>query len=104
MGSGQGCQVLELKMAELCFNQGKIMGIHKLFFVTYASYIVSRFQYHPASSNITLSLTLHLRAKKIHFFLAAKQHFPGFFTFFYAIFKFLRPEHNCYEKFTSCST
>ena len=27
-----------------------------------------------------------------------------FFTFFYAIFKFLRPEHDCYAKFTPCST
>ena len=39
-----------------------------------------------------------------HSFLTAKQLFPGFFTFFYAIFKFLRPEPDCYAKFTSCST
>ena len=33
-------------------------------------------------------------------FLTAKQHFPGFFfTFFYAILKCLRPEHDCYAKF-----
>ena len=37
-------------------------------------------------------------------FLTAKHLFPGFFTFFNAIFKFLRPEHDCYAKFTSCST
>ena len=30
--------------------------------------------------------------------------FSGFFSFFYAIFKFLRPEHDCYANFTSCST
>ena len=36
--------------------------------------------------------------------VTAKQLFPGFFTFFYAIFKFLRPEHDCNAKFTSCST
>ena len=40
-----------------------------------------------------------------HSFLTTKQLFPGFvFTFFYAIFKLLRPEHDCYAKFTSCST
>ena len=39
-----------------------------------------------------------------HSFLTEKQLFPGFFTFFYAIFKFLRPEHDWYAKFTSCST
>ena len=39
-----------------------------------------------------------------HSFLTAKQLFPGFFTFFSAIFKILRPEHDCYAKFTSCST
>ena len=39
-----------------------------------------------------------------HSFLTAKQLFPGFFPFFYAIFKYLRPEHDCYAKFTSCST
>ena len=34
-----------------------------------------------------------------HSFLTAKQLFPGFFfTFFYAIFTFLRPEHHCYAK------
>ena len=37
-----------------------------------------------------------------HSFLTAKQLFPGFFTFFYAFFLFLRPEHDCYAKFTSC--
>ena len=36
-----------------------------------------------------------------HSFLTAKQRFPGFLTFFYAIFKLLRPEHDCYAKFTS---
>ena len=39
-----------------------------------------------------------------HSFLTAKHLFPGFFTFFYAIFKFLKPEYDCYAKFTSCST
>ena len=39
-----------------------------------------------------------------HSFLTAKQLFFGFFTFFYAIFKCLKPEHDCYAKFTSCST
>ena len=39
-----------------------------------------------------------------HSFLIVKQLFPGFLTFFYAIFKFLRPEHDCYVKFKSCST
>ena len=39
-----------------------------------------------------------------HSFLTAKQLFTGFFTFFYAIFLFFRPEHDCYAKFTSCST
>ena len=40
----------------------------------------------------------------VHSFLTAKQLFPGLFTFFYLIFQFLRPEHDCYAKFTSCST
>ena len=40
-----------------------------------------------------------------HSFLTAKDLFTRFFfTFFYAIFKFLRPEHDCYARFTSCST
>ena len=31
--------------------------------------------------------------------------FPDFCsTFFYAIFKFARPEHDCFAKFTSCPT
>ena len=45
-------------------------------------------------------LIMHLT----HSFLTAKQLFPGFFIFFYAIFRFLRLEHDCYAKFTSCST
>ena len=36
--------------------------------------------------------------------LTAKQFFPGFFTFIFFLFHFSRPEHNCYAKFTSCST
>ena len=39
-----------------------------------------------------------------HSFLNAKHLFPGFFTYFYAIFEFLRLEHECYAKLTSCST
>ena len=39
-----------------------------------------------------------------HSFPTAKQLFPGFFTFFFAIWTFLRPKHDCYAKFTSCST
>ena len=42
--------------------------------------------------------------RRINPFLTAKQLFPRFFTFFNAIFKFSRPEHDCYAKFTSCST
>ena len=33
-----------------------------------------------------------------------KATFSWIFYIFYAIFKFLRPEHNCYAKFTSYST
>ena len=39
-----------------------------------------------------------------HSFPTAKQLFPRFLPFFYAIFSFLRPEHDCFVKFTSCST
>ena len=39
------------------------------------------------------------RASLTHSFLTAKQLFPGFFKFFYAIFKLLRPEHDCYANF-----
>ena len=51
---------------------------------------------------------LNLTAKWLLFinsFLPDCKHlFPGFFTFFHAISKFLIPEHDCYAKFTSCST
>ena len=39
-----------------------------------------------------------------HSCLTEKQFFPGFFISFFFIFPFLRPEHDCYAKFTSCST
>ena len=42
-------------------------------------------------------------AKLTHSFLTAKQLFCGFFTFFYAIFSFLRPEHDSYANLTSFS-
>ena len=53
---------------------------------------------------VSLPENLCLLRRLTHSFLTAKQLFPGFFTFFYAIFSFLRPEHDCYAKFTSCST
>ena len=45
-----------------------------------------------------------LQSVLTHSFPTASQLFPGFFTFFYAIFKLLRPKHDFYAKFTSCST
>ena len=42
---------------------------------------------------------------KTHSIPTAKQLFPGFiFTFSFAIFTYLRPEQDCYAKFTPCST
>ena len=44
--------------------------------------------------------------KLTHSFLTAKQLCAGFLTFFLSYFynQFIRPEHDCYAKFTSCST
>ena len=39
-----------------------------------------------------------------HSFLTGEQLFSRIFKFFYAIFIFSRPEHDCYAKFTSFST
>ena len=52
----------------------------------------------------TNSFVMNLSSHLTHFFLIAKQLFPGFFTFFHAILSIFKPEHDCYAKFTSCST
>ena len=55
---------------------------------------------------LSLSVSIQWICYKVqltHSFLTAKQLFPRIFTFFYAISKFSRPEHDCYAKFTSCS-
>ena len=39
-----------------------------------------------------------------HSFLTARQLFTGFLHFSMLFFNFLRPEHDCYNNFSSCST
>ena len=39
-----------------------------------------------------------------HSILTGQKIFPRFFTFFFFSFQCLRPEHDCYAKFTFCST
>ena len=43
-------------------------------------------------------------ANPFHFSFHSKRFFPRFFPFFFFLYKFLRPEHDCYAKFASCST